>query len=139
MQRLPVSLTIGLLVASASVGWVWAQGRSSAGTLTAQDYVEIQQLYMRYSQGTDFGNAEMWLDVFTNDAIFIPARTTRLSSRRWGVRRSPGGGRTTSPIASPPTTIATGLARLSSHPRPMAAPGDACTGWRSTRPRTHGR
>jgi 3-phenylpropionate/cinnamic acid dioxygenase small subunit len=72
MQRLPVSLTIGLLVASASVGWVWAQGRSSAGTLTAQDYVEIQQLYMRYSQGTDFGNAEMWLDVFTNDAIFHP-------------------------------------------------------------------
>ena len=73
MRRLPMVLTVGLLVALASVGWVWAQGRSgSARTLTAQDYADIQQLYMRYSQGTDFGNAEMWLDVFTDDAIFHP-------------------------------------------------------------------
>jgi 3-phenylpropionate/cinnamic acid dioxygenase small subunit len=72
MQRLRVSLTIGLVAASAFVAGVWAQGRNSAGTLTGQDYTEIQQLYARYAQGTDFGNAEMWLDVFTKDAIFRP-------------------------------------------------------------------
>jgi 3-phenylpropionate/cinnamic acid dioxygenase small subunit len=63
-------MTVGLIVALASVGWVWAQGRPAG--LTAQDYADIQQLYMRYSQGTDFGNAEMWLDVFTPDATFVP-------------------------------------------------------------------
>jgi 3-phenylpropionate/cinnamic acid dioxygenase small subunit len=72
MQKLRLPLTIGLLAAFASVGWVWAQGRNSARALTGHDYAEIQQLYGRYAQGTDFGNAEMWLDVFTRDATFRP-------------------------------------------------------------------
>jgi len=62
---------IGLLAVFASVAWVWAQGRgSAAGALSALDYAEIRQLHMRYAQGTDFGNAEMWLNVFTEDATF---------------------------------------------------------------------
>jgi 3-phenylpropionate/cinnamic acid dioxygenase small subunit len=66
-------LTIGLLAVFASVAWVWAQGRgSAAGALSALDYAEIRQLHMRYAQGTDFGNAEMWLGVFTQDASFNP-------------------------------------------------------------------
>jgi 3-phenylpropionate/cinnamic acid dioxygenase small subunit len=72
MRRLCVPLTIGLFAAFASVGWVWAQGRSASGALTGADYAEIQQLYARYAQGTDFGNAEMWLGVFTQDATFRP-------------------------------------------------------------------
>ena len=72
MRRLQVSLTIGLLAAFASVGWVWAQGRNSSRALTGQDYAEIHQLYARYAQGTDFGNADMWLDAFTKDAMFRP-------------------------------------------------------------------
>jgi 3-phenylpropionate/cinnamic acid dioxygenase small subunit len=72
MRRLRIPLTIGLLAAFASVGWVWAQGRSSPRALTGADYAEIQQLYARYAQGTDFGNAEMWLGVFTPDATFRP-------------------------------------------------------------------
>ncbi len=73
MRRLQVSVVIGLLAVFASVAWVWAQGRNSVGAFTPQDYAEIQQLYMRYAQGTDFGNAEMWLGVFTQDASFNPA------------------------------------------------------------------
>jgi 3-phenylpropionate/cinnamic acid dioxygenase small subunit len=56
-----------------SVGWVWAQGRNSSRTLTGADYAEIHQLYARYAQGTDFGEAQVWLEVFTRDATFNPA------------------------------------------------------------------
>jgi 3-phenylpropionate/cinnamic acid dioxygenase small subunit len=72
MRRLSAALTIGLFAAFASAGWAWAQGRSSSGALTGADYAEIHQLYARYAQGTDFGNAEMWLGVFTQDATFRP-------------------------------------------------------------------
>src|SRR2546428_5889756 len=72
MRTLRVPFAVGLLVALASVGWVWAQGRNSSGALTGQDCAEIHQLYARYAQGTDLHNAEMWLDVFTKDAIFRP-------------------------------------------------------------------
>lgn len=73
MHRLRVPLAIGVLAAFVSVGWVWAQGRTSSGTLTGADYAEIQQLYARYAQGTDFMNAERWLSAFTDDASFNPA------------------------------------------------------------------
>ena len=73
MRRLRVPVLIGLLAALTSVGWVWAQGRSNARALTGTDYAEIYQLYARYAQGTDFGNAKMWLDVFTDDATFNPS------------------------------------------------------------------
>lgn len=71
MRRLRVPLMIGLLAAFASAGWAWAQGRTARG-LTGADYAEIQQLYARYAQGTDFLEAQMWLDVFTADATFNP-------------------------------------------------------------------
>ena len=45
MRRLRVPFTIGLLVAFASGGSVRAQGRTSPGALTGQDYAEIHQLY----------------------------------------------------------------------------------------------
>jgi 3-phenylpropionate/cinnamic acid dioxygenase small subunit len=70
--RSAVALMIGMIAALASVGWVWAQGRNGSRTLTGADYAEIQQLYARYAQGTDFMNAERWLDAFTEDAAFNP-------------------------------------------------------------------
>ena len=45
---------------------------SAPGALTGQDYAEIYQLYARYAQGTDFREAELWLSVFTDDAVFQP-------------------------------------------------------------------
>ena len=39
-----------------AIGWISAPGNAgaAAGTLTAQDYAEIEQLYWRYAHGGDF-------------------------------------------------------------------------------------
>ena len=55
-----------------AIGWTSAPGNVAvaAGTLTAQDYAEIQQLYWRYNHGGDFRDSELWLSAFTDDAVF---------------------------------------------------------------------
>ncbi len=47
------------------VGASWA-----ADTLSAQDYFEIQQLYARYNNAIDSGDAEGWASTFTPDGVF---------------------------------------------------------------------
>src|SRR5271163_1157525 len=47
------------------VGASWA-----ADTLSAQDYFEIQQLYARYNNAIDSGDAEGWAATFTADGVF---------------------------------------------------------------------
>src|SRR5277367_446554 len=47
------------------VGASWA-----ADTLSAQDYFEIQQLYARYNNAIDSGDAEGWAATFTPDGVF---------------------------------------------------------------------
>jgi hypothetical protein len=47
------------------VGTSWA-----ADTLTAQDYIDIQQLYARYNSAIDSGDAEGWAATFTPDGVF---------------------------------------------------------------------
>ena len=44
-----------------------AQG---GGALTADDYIEIQQLYAKYAHTIDLGDAEGWADTFTPDGMF---------------------------------------------------------------------
>jgi hypothetical protein len=63
MKRLTgfVALVIALFVAS---------GPARAGTLTTQDYVEIEQLYAQYNQAIDSGDAEGWAATFTPDGTF---------------------------------------------------------------------
>jgi SnoaL-like protein len=81
MHRLPLLLTGALLGSFAAFGLVHAQkapGSSGSVSLPGADLAEIQQLYSRYSQGTDFGNAEMWINVFADDGIFQVA-----GSREW--------------------------------------------------------
>ena len=68
MRRMQLMTVASLLTATLAVGWAYAQG--DAGRLTAQDYAEIQQLYSRYAQGTDLEDADMWLSVFAEDAVF---------------------------------------------------------------------
>jgi hypothetical protein len=43
---------------------------AEAADLTAQDYVEIEQLYARYNHAIDDGDAEGWADTFTADGTF---------------------------------------------------------------------
>ena len=42
----------------------------SADKLTAQDYVEIEQLYAKYNHAIDGGDAAGWADTFTPDGVF---------------------------------------------------------------------
>ena len=54
----------------AAASWGYAQQRGTP-TVTAQDFVEIQQLLWRNHQGFDFAsrdNADMWVSTFTPDA-----------------------------------------------------------------------
>ncbi len=57
------------LVIFGVAAWVHAQGRSSKAP-SAQDYVEIQQLYARYNHAIDSGDAEAWAGTFTPDGTF---------------------------------------------------------------------
>ncbi len=55
-----------------TLGAVWAQQRD-AGTLSAQDYIEIQQLMYRYAHAIDTcaNNGYDYADVYTADASFV--------------------------------------------------------------------
>ena len=46
-----------------------AEEAGSSG-LTGADLAEIQQLSSQYSQGSDLGEADMWIGVFAEDGIF---------------------------------------------------------------------
>ena len=72
---------VALAGAGAAIGWIAASGNAAAaaGTLTAQDYAEIEQLYWRYNHGGDFRDSELWLSAFTDDAIFRVAGRPTLS------------------------------------------------------------
>jgi hypothetical protein len=41
-----------------------------AGSLTGDDYIEIQQLYARYNNAIDSGDAEAWAATFVPDGSF---------------------------------------------------------------------
>jgi len=59
---------VGLaLAAVAMAGPVYAQG----GTLSAQDFADIQQLYARYNHAIDSGDAEAYAGTFTPDGVFL--------------------------------------------------------------------
>ena len=63
-----------VIVSVAGFGWVSAQPHGGgSGVLTGQDYGEIENLYARYSQGSDFQNAELFLSAFSEDATIVRA------------------------------------------------------------------
>ncbi len=70
MRGLQLLLTGVLIGGFATFGWVNAQSNTGSGELTGGDLAEIHQLYSHYNQGTDFGDADRWLNAFTEDAIF---------------------------------------------------------------------
>ncbi len=67
-QVLVVALMVGFVV---GMGYAQQRGRSPE-MLGGEDYADIIHLFGRYNQGTDFLDADMWLSVFTDDAIFQP-------------------------------------------------------------------
>jgi hypothetical protein len=64
---MPAHRILGVaLAALAAAGPVYAQ----SGSLSTQDYIDIQQLYARYNIAIDAGDAESWAATFTPDGVF---------------------------------------------------------------------
>ena len=70
LLMLLTGVLLGSFGAFGSIDAQRAQGNDGSLSLAGADLAEIQQLYSRYSQGTDFGNADMWINVFADDGIF---------------------------------------------------------------------
>jgi hypothetical protein len=67
-------LVLGLVGVLVGGGWVYAQQRNTtrAAFINAQDYADIQTLYARYNQGSDFSDTAMWMSIWADDAVFKP-------------------------------------------------------------------
>ena len=59
---------LGLLAALTL--WAPPAFAQAAGQLTAQDLVDIQQLYARYNWALDAGDSKAYADTFTPDGVF---------------------------------------------------------------------
>lgn len=64
----------------------------AAEKLTAQDYVEIEQLYAKYNHAIDGGDAAGWADTFTPDGVFNKRFTGRDALMGFIKTWSTGGG-----------------------------------------------
>lgn len=58
------------LAAVAACSFMWGIASAATGELSAQDTIDIQQLYARYNIAIDSGDAQGWAETFTPDGIF---------------------------------------------------------------------
>jgi SnoaL-like protein len=70
MQSLKVLLVGVIAVVVGGAGWIYAQQKPSAGTLSPQDYVEIYQLYGYYTRDVDPGSDRNASWLFADDGSF---------------------------------------------------------------------
>ncbi|MCE2542020.1 MAG: nuclear transport factor 2 family protein [Acidobacteria bacterium] len=64
MKRAIISaIVIGILSVAST-------GSAQSGSFSADDYIEIQQLYAKYAHTLDLGDAEGWANTFTPDGVF---------------------------------------------------------------------
>jgi SnoaL-like protein len=84
MSRLRTFTAVGFVCLLITSGWVYAQQNSTSppAALTAQDYADIQLLYARYNQGSDFADTEMWMSIWTDDAVFKPSATQTITGNK---------------------------------------------------------
>jgi hypothetical protein len=75
-SKLLVALTLSLAVSLVHWGHARQKASTTEGTLTPQDYNEIQQLYARYAQTIDAGDADGWARTFTPDGVFGATKGT---------------------------------------------------------------
>jgi hypothetical protein len=64
-----LSLSLAILTLAGAT-WAFAQQGRHAGSLTFDDYLQIQQLYSRYYHTIDAADAEGWAGTFTSDGVF---------------------------------------------------------------------
>jgi hypothetical protein len=72
MSKLRMLVAVAVVVGGGSA-WVSAQSGSASGTLTGQDYGEIEELYARYSHGSDFRDGDLFVSAFSEDATIVRA------------------------------------------------------------------
>ena len=61
-------LVLAAVAIAGGTAWLSAQG--AAKSFTAQDFVDIQQLYAKYNWSLDAGDAEAYASTFTPDGVF---------------------------------------------------------------------
>lgn len=61
---------LALLAVAIVSGSTWVYAQKSDAKLSAQDFVDIQQLYTRYNWMLDSGDAEGYAATFTSDGVF---------------------------------------------------------------------
>ena len=74
MPRWKFIVALSVSIAVAGVAWVYAQQKRTTATLTAQDYIEITQLYSSYAHALDKGQGERFAALFTPDGEFTRGR-----------------------------------------------------------------
>ena len=116
MLRSKVVVAIVLLASAAGLGAQRPQraGEAKAPTLTAMDYIEIQQLLARYSFALDTGadNGYMYADLYVTDGVFNKSKgREELAALARGGRRGPTNVRNLGsyPIIRPSLEGATGI------------------------------
>jgi len=70
MPRRGILATVVFALAIGGVSGVFVQQLKGASSLTADDYIEIQQLYARYNNAIDSGNGEAYAATFLPDGVF---------------------------------------------------------------------
>ena len=72
MRKLHVLTVVGVLITLLGIGSIvkTREGTQAAEMLSGADIAEIQQLYARYNQGIDFGDKELFMSAFADDAIY---------------------------------------------------------------------
>ena len=58
------------LAAVAACALIFGSASGATGALSAQDTIDIQQLYARYNIAIDSGDAQGWAATFTPDGVF---------------------------------------------------------------------
>ena len=88
-------IAVGLLGVLAVAGMSQVRGSAQQG-FTGADVAEIQQLYVRYNQGLDFQDEELYLSAWADDAVFttgggVPYAGREEIRRRFRERPGPEG------------------------------------------------
>jgi SnoaL-like domain len=109
-----ITLFASVLIAAAGRAQQKPGGATTARTLTAMDYIEIQQLVARYGFALDTGaeNGYMYADLYVPDGVFNKSRGREaLAALARGGRRGPFNVRNlnSAPVIKPSPEGATGI------------------------------
>ena len=83
MRRWALPAAIGAVIGIVGLVVVQGQQRNASETLTAMDYIEIQQLVSSYPYALDTGaeGGYMYADLFVPDGVFIRSSGARVEGR----------------------------------------------------------